>query len=73
MKDIRPVEHQTRPRVFVGSLLCEEDGAVHTGAGWNQQLSILAGNVLAVFAERVGDGAGDGIAGAGAIAEDRIG
>jgi len=68
--DVGEVEDEAGARVFVRSLLGEEDGGLNPGAGCEDEFAVGAGDVFAGLAEGVGDGAFDGVAGAGAVAVD---
>lgn len=68
--DVGEVEHEARAGVFIWGFLREEDGCFDFGSGGYDELTVGTGDVFSVFAERIGDGALDGVAGAGVLAVD---
>ena len=68
VKDVGEIEHEARARVFVGSLLREEDCAIDPGAWRNDEFGFFARDVFAVFAQRIRDGTFDRITGARTVA-----
>src|SRR5215475_3326890 len=71
VNNVREIEDEQRPRVFVGRFLSEQDSAVDFRAGWDEELAIRAGNIFTSLAERIRNRRFDGIACAGAIVMHR--
>ena len=71
VNDVGEVENEAGAGVFARSFLRKEDSRLDFGSRGNDELAVGADDVFSAFAERVGDGAFDGVAGAGVFAVDR--